>query len=213
MIAPTEKFTYEGGYRIYADGRRVFDSPLETGRGFNYEQGNAVPGFDGTCGLVSVQNVLTMANINKTEKEIVNFARSTNSIHPDAYGKTQKICGPTGGTCPKRRQELLAHNGVSSTLETQSIDNLAAAIEQGKGVIISVDADVLWKTRSPPPPPAPHAVVVTSVTRDPQGKIIGFNITDSGNRPPEPTNFYTVNDIERAFLKYRKMNVTENRIR
>jgi hypothetical protein len=183
----------------HQDGSTTYDSPVETGRSLDSRQGK-VEGFKGTCGVVSSGNVLNMAGIKATEEELVGYC-SKNSLCASGEEADEN-----GGTIPGQRQQILSHYGVSSELQEQTVENIAGAVSSGKGVIISVDVEELWQTTQT----GHHAVTVTSVTKDKNGGILGFWVTDSGSG--DPAKYYTKDEIRNA-LTGKRMNVTTNIIR
>jgi len=192
----------------HKDGSSTYDHPEETGKKLNYRQGYAVKGFQGTCGIVSSQNVLTMAGINTTEKELIEFC-SKEKV--DIFGTTLCRSNNTpennGGTTAHDRMVLLRKYGLSSELQKQNVDNIAKAIENGKGVIISVKAEEFYPNINID---GFHAVTVTSLTKDKNGNVTGFWITDSGKG--DSAKFFSKDHISKS-LSDSEMNVTTNKIR
>jgi uncharacterized protein YukE len=208
-------------WRKEADGSMTYDAPEETGKNLDYRQGK-VEGYKGTCGVVSSGNVLAMAGIKTTEADLVKYCSENFAGFNETICETgSKISDDNGGTRPRDRQLILAHYGVQSELvpqmvettgaggtivKTPNIDGIGRAVESGKGVIISVDVTHIWKNGQT----GPHAVTVTSVTRDKDGGINGFWVTDSGSH--QPAVYHSKDTIEKS-LTDREMNVTKNIIR
>ncbi len=209
----------------YICGMRVFDSPQETGATLNCNQGvtqenggEGVEGFEGTCGLVSCENVLRMAGVDVTEAEIVQYART----HRASIFSSRNLCTTNsepcenGGTYPQDRQAVLRHYGIESDCQNVNIEQLAEYVESGRGVIATVDANVLWygERRSQE---ACHAITVTSVARNPyNNQILGFYICDSGSRSSDSARFVPIelmNRARRAGHSTWGINVTRNIIR
>ena len=170
---------------------RKFDSPEELGKNLNSKQGRTpeeggegIEGFGGTCGIVSVENILRMAGVDVTEAELIKYA-TTHSYVRDS--KKRYLCtkdgsyGDNGGTYPEERQMILRHYGLESDIiKKAEIQDIASFVEAGKGVIASVDANRLWYERQATNAEL-HAVTVTSVQRDvTTNEILGFYICDSG---------------------------------
>jgi hypothetical protein len=182
------------------DGTAIFDSPVETGERLDANQGKT-PGYQGTCGLVSCVNILRMAGISATEQEVVHFAaynRLCNTGYP--------IPEDNGGTTPSDRQAVLANFGINSELRDGSIENIASAISEGRGVIAAFDAGKLWG--DPDYYGGGHAVTVTSVKTNSHGKILGFFVCDSGTGGNDSAKYYSAKDIRAALRPGRKINVT-----
>jgi hypothetical protein len=110
----------------------------------------------------------------------------------------------SGETSFEQRQNILKVNGVASTLESQSLDGMEKALADGKGVIASVDVAKLWG----PPNTGGHAVVVTGVVKNQEGKITEVVINDTGTG--ECGKHYPADQFENALREGKKMNVTKN---
>lgn len=204
-----------------ADGNNVYDSPMEMNDYLYRKQGSAKWNFQGTCGLCSCANILRLAGVNADEEQMINFASTT--MAPNSL---EKLCatghfnpGRNGGTNPEGRRCILEHFGISSGLFDVDMDNTGGAtqgtmntisdlVSSGKGVILSVHADMLWHD-------APygindyHAVTVTSVKKDNAGNVLGFYICDSA----KGGTIYYSNDKLRRALTGARMNVTHQIIR
>lgn len=169
----------------------VYNTPEQTGLKLNYDQGvpieqggEGVKGFEGTCGLVSCQNIMRMAGMKISEADVVNYARHTKDPRR-VFGRLCTVGSTSennGGTYCLNRKDILAHYGIQSFVEAPSIEKIGKYVGEGRGVILSVDANVLWNR--PSKAIERHAVVVTSVIRDnsPTGSPLKFYICDSGNR-------------------------------
>ena len=188
-----------------SDGSMIFNTPLETGEKLDSKQGK-VFGYWGTCGLVSCTNVLRLAGYPATEREVVKYASSTSAGF--CQGKlctTNSFPENNGGTSAKSRQMILKHFGIDSELKDATVDAISDAISEGRGVIISVYAGMLYKGWSNYRDL--HAITVTSVKKDKTGNILGFYVCDSGTGGVDNSKFYTAMQIENA-LSGRPMNVT-----
>ena len=146
---------------------------------FNHRQGDNPEHFQLDCGLMSVQDVLQQFGAHVTEADMVEHAlqRGECAVDPAAAELS-------GGTTPSQDARVLTEYGVPSRAESGlTLRELAALVEQSRGVIIGVNCGVLWQ--------APddlgnggvnHAVTVTGVALDPQDRNIqGFYINDSGS--------------------------------
>lgn len=168
---------------------KTFNSPEETGAYLNCNQGvsekmggEGVEGFEGTCGLVSCENVLRMAGVKITEAEVVNYAKS----HKRGFRHLCTINSKAennGGTYAQDRQKILSHYGIDSKIEYFiDLERIANYVTEGRGVIASVDACMLWYG-AVSAVPARHAITITSVERDAfSNEITAFYICDSGSR-------------------------------
>jgi hypothetical protein len=208
-------------WRKEADGSMTYDTPEETGKNLDYRQGK-VEGYKGTCGVVSSGNILAMAGIKATEAELVKYCSENFAAFNETICETGKIHEHNGGTNSEDRRLILAHYGVPServpqmiettdtngkTVKAPNIEGIARAVESGKGVIISVDVAQFWYDKTER---GSHAVTVTSVTRDKNGAVAGFWVTDSGRR--RPYEYYPKKIIGDSLIDI-PMNVTTNIIR
>ena len=199
-------------------GAMVYDSPVEMGRYLYSQQGSAYINYKGTCGLCSCANILRLAGVNLGEKEMIDYATS---VHKGGLF-SPKLCTSTllsplsnGGTSPEDRQQILKHFGIESslvsviddnlTISDNTIEQIANYVQSGHGVILSVHANVL---KGRPAGQDRHAITVTSVTRDTNGKVMGFHICDSNHG----TIYYDAFRIRNA-LTGNAMNVTDKPIR
>jgi len=207
------------GFTKDSNGNLTYDSPMEMDKYLYAQQGSAYTNFQGTCGLCSCANILRLAGVNYSEKDMIDYAASTSS----GNGWPQKLCTvnpfrpeSSGGTNPKSRQQILEHFGISSgvfSVEMENgvasdaaIENIAQYVADGRGVILSVHAGVLYNGRAVRDDY--HAVTVTSVTRNKYGDVSGFYICDSN----VGTTYYSAFQIKEA-LTGADMNVTYSYIR
>ncbi|HTW08782.1 MAG TPA: C39 family peptidase [Acidimicrobiales bacterium] len=164
----------------------------------NHQQGENIYGYQEDCGLVSVQDVLGQFGQSLTESDVVEHAITHGECVTDASG------GPAndGGTSPQSQAQVLNDYGVPAHVETgESLEDLASQVEQGHGVIASVNAGYLWddKTYVGNGHDNNHAVTVTGVARDPvTGAVQGFYINDSGDG--QSGQFVSAATMEKAWL-------------
>jgi len=200
-----------------SDGNLIYDSPNEMNQYLYTTQGSAYPSFQGTCGLCSCANILRLSGVNATEKDMVDYA----SVTRDTSSFFGKLCatghidpGHNGGTSPKSRQQILNHFGIDSgifpvahnedgTISDSNLNQIADYVSSGRGVILSVHADVLWNDAAYGFDDY-HAVTVTSVKKNSAGEILGFYICDSAQGG---TTYYPAEKVKRA-LTGAPMNVT-----
>lgn len=203
------------------NGEEIYDSPLELSKYLYAEQGTADPRFLGTCGLCSCANILRLAGVNATEKEMIEYASHTRV----EGGFFKHLCtvnrldaNKSGGTTPNQRQKILEHYGIRSSIipvkqdsngyaSYEAINELGQYVADGRGVIIDVDAGAFYNDLRMNG--CGHAVTLTSVTKNKYGDISGFYIADS-NRG---TVFYPAWRIREAIRPFVGVNVTNQIIR
>jgi hypothetical protein len=144
---------------------------------FNHQQGDNPYGYRGTCGLCSCQDVLCQFGIVVSEADVVQ--------HAVANGECNVADDPadSGATSVVMQVEILSDYGLPAHVELGgSLEGLALDLEQGRGVILEVNAGVLWDDAAYYESGGPnHAITVTGVALDPEtSEVLGFFINDSG---------------------------------
>lgn len=213
------------GFIQESNGNSTYDHPIETASYMYQQQGSANPNYQGTCGLCSVANILRLAGVNIGEKEVVDYASTARLCvrKPIKFFKPgdekeksdfdRLWSSRAGGTSPPDIKELLNHYGVKSemvfldTNRDKAVDYLAKSVSEGRGVIICVDA---YKFDPYHYGDGGHGLVVTSVTKNAEGKVIGFYIVDSNGCG---TKFHTVDHIMNSLLPGCPIIVTSQIIR
>jgi Peptidase_C39 like family len=146
---------------------------------FNHLQGDNPENDHGDCGVMCCAEVLNQFGVRLTEADLVSHATQRRELHV-VPGQADT----SGWTLPEELVRILRDYGVAAHFgQDESIEQLAAAVQRGLGVIASVNAGVLW---SDPlvlgDGQANHAITITGVARDPyDGALQGFYINDSGN--------------------------------
>lgn len=205
------------------EGNYIYDSPMQMDHFMYKKQGSAYKNFQGTCGLCSCANILRLAGVNATEREMIDYASKTFS--EQSFDGRLCTCnrlnpGENGGTSPRDRQCILEHFGIQSsifqieenvdgTVADINIERMADWVSKGHGIILSVHADMLWYNQDYPTRNDSHAITVTSVKKSQSGKILGFYVCDSANGG---TSFYEAEKIKNS-LTHAPMNVTQAIIR
>ena len=90
---------------------------------------------------------------------------------------------PGQGTKNATTEAVLDLAGVgATTTPTPSLQDIARAVTEGRGVIVNYDTRPVWGgLSSASPTPLGHAVRVTGVEYSQYGELTGFRINDSGN--------------------------------
>lgn len=214
---PRDLVASQYGFNKDSDGNMVYDSPNEMNQYLYSSQGSADATFQGTCGLCSCANILRLSGVNASEKDMLAYASKTrdpNSFNGMLCATGYADPGLNGGTSPKSRQQILNHFGIDSgifpishdadgSISNGNLTQIADHVSAGRGVILSVHADVLWND-APYGVEDYHAVIVTSVKKNTAGDILGFYICDSANGG---TTYYSADRVRRS-LTGSPMNVT-----
>lgn len=166
-----------GHLDVLPDGREaVVFGDVERFTDYGHRQGDNPFGFQGTCGLCSCECVLRQFDIEITEADLVAHAIARGLCVADGR---PEMCGATSVGDQIR---ILSDFGVPAYQERAgSLEDLAADLEQGRGVIILLDAGTLWDDPNHYEGRANHAITPIGVARDPaDGSIHGFYVNDSG---------------------------------
>jgi hypothetical protein len=154
---------------------------VEGSREFNHHQGDNSFGFQGTCGLVSCEEVLRQFGIDATEDDIVRHALMSGLC---AVADDPAQCG---GTTEASQAAILSNAGIPAHAESLgTLSDLTRWVQEGRGIIIEVNAGELWNNADAYDyGQANHTIVVTGVAVDPRsGEVLGYYVNDSGRAYP-----------------------------
>jgi len=146
---------------------------------FNHRQGDNPEQDRSDCGIVCCADVLRQFGVRRTEAEVVWHATECGELHVVAGDPDS-----SGATVPAQVARILSDYGVPAhAWQGKSTGQLAAAVQRGHGVIVAVNAGILWANpRVLGHGQANHAVTVTGIARHPyDGALQGFYINDSGS--------------------------------
>ncbi len=177
------------------DDGYVYDSPEELGKKLDIRQGKT--GLGGSCGICSCENIIRISGTEISE----------GTVFQQAY--QEGLCDPQGGTNAEERQQILAKYNIVSYQADQTMEQVKIAITEGRIVNLSVDARKLYGEKGLFV--KPHSVIVTSVRTDEKGNLMALTICDSNAYALGDTGAktYSVEEIENALIKQRKMLVTQ----
>jgi hypothetical protein len=163
----------------------------------NHCQGDNPEQDVGDCGVVSCADVLNQFGVQVTEADVVTHATRCRELHVVA-GHPEE----SGWTLPADQVAILADYGIAAHWAgEQSVEQLADAVQGGRGVIAAVNAGVLWSNPSVlGHGQANHVVTITGVARDPyDGALQGFYINDSGTG--QSAQFISAHLMTTAFVR------------
>ncbi len=175
LAAPVEGLEQtQQGFEQLDNGNTRYDHPQETGTVLNSNQGEAVKGFVQDCGLVSAENVCKLAGKDISEADVIAVARKNKDCDDHVLFHAED----NGGATSDQICDVLSHLGVNAEVKgALPINEVAGAVESGRGVIACVDVSKFWESW---PFPGGHAVTLTSVERNPAGDVVAFYVCDSG---------------------------------
>ncbi|WP_433691742.1 calcium-binding protein [Herbaspirillum seropedicae] len=168
----------------------VYGYPHYSESAMDYSQGDAVAGYEGTCGETSVVNLCVMAGQTVTEAQAVKRAIANGWCVTTGKGQL-------GGSNMYDQTALLGSYGIRAKASYGYDEKaLVKALKEGRGALVSVNAGKLWDN-----PDAVqlgngnHVITVTGVVCDPgTGEAQGFFIADSGRGRPEDACRYLSKD-------------------
>lgn len=207
LAAPVRKLDHTNQPIIKLDnGNTLFDSPHETGKALNCNQGCAIEGVEGDCGLVSVENISRLAGKHITEADVFKIASEnklceTGNADPGLNGGTNFI-----GLCM-----VLEKIGINTRPSfATDATYLAEVVESGRGVIAVIDTALFWNQF---PYEICHAVTITSVERAVDGRPIAFYVCDSGTGGVDASRRVPASLMMRCLSEYNPLIVTDKPIR
>lgn len=182
------------------DGREVLVYGAPKALELDYMQGDAVAGYEGTCGLTSVANLARQAGLDITEADVVQRAIDRQwAVTSPLASNAQR-----GGSNYRQQIDLLKSYGIRVGITDDRAEGIANLIKSGRGVIATIDASKLDPdsnfsvggfSRN-----GDHMVTMTGVACDAaNGAVQGFYVADSGgNKVSNMTRYITVNEWNRA---------------
>lgn len=184
----------------------VTGNPYGLANRIDYLQGDNSFRASGNCGLLSVRNMLARAGFEISEDEITKFAIENGLCVYDVFGEA----AGNGGTTVLNRWKILNALGVQNDMVAPgsggTLEDIADAVDSGRGVLISVNAGILWNYDDGAPivngrPQINHCVSVTGIARDTEtGAIRGVYIADSGRgEPGDACRFLTTEEFHQVY--------------
>ncbi|MBQ7642298.1 MAG: hypothetical protein IJS67_00195, partial [Clostridia bacterium] len=183
----------------------VFGTEGEIDKKFTGKQGNNNFGMQNDCGIACVAQILILSGKRVTENDVVRVA-----ISEGLCNITDTAMGTNGATSPFHRAVLLKKYNINSKVEIADYKKIAHYIERGHGIIVSVDAGLLWNNTTDIG--VGHAVVIYgTIHRANDGALIGFVVCDTGSG--DMKKYLTCAEFERIYYYNRGINVTSEAIR
>lgn len=199
----------------------VTGDPFGNACKMDFKQGDNPLNASGNCGLVSISNLLRRAGFNSSEEDVTRYAIDSDLCEYNPNGDA----GNNGGTTIEMRRDILNRYGIASDICTPhnggSLQDIADAIDSGRGVLISVNAGELWECDdgSTPfwgKPVSNHCVAVTGIARNmATGEITGVYIADSGRGVAgDACRYITAEKFDEAYTNVcgSGANITRNPI-
>ena len=201
----------------------VYGDPFTLGEALDFQQGFDNPyGAYGTCGLTSIANVGSMAGMELTEPEVVEYAME-NGLCEEPGDLKSGVLG--GGVNISQTLKILSHYQLDSHCEMADVatpDRLAECIEGGHGVILGVNSGVMqgrdWKVYDQNGEiQTTHYITMTGTVRDAEsGELKGFYVCDSSSaRPDGGAIFVSLDALKKGYTDVNGAHavITNNAIR
>src|ERR1035437_1080034 len=113
---------------------------LDRAREVFAEQGQNSYGMQSTCGLAVAACVCRQLGLDVTEEDMVSRAVAHRQCQYDPDDRE-----PSGGTTVHQQAALLKSFGLPTRYEeARDLEQIAAAVESGSGVVLNVNAALLW---------------------------------------------------------------------
>jgi len=190
---------------VFGESCYVFGTEGEADRAFTGHQGNNSFGMQNDCGIACVAQLLILSGKKVTENDVVRVA-----IGEGLCNITDTTMATNGATSAAHRAALLEKYHIKSRIEIAESKAIASYIEHGHGVIVSVDAGLLWNRESERG--IGHAIVLYgTIHRASDGVLMGFVVCDTGAGTMK--RYLSRFDFERMFYYDRGINVTLEAIR
>lgn len=185
------------------DGRDVIISgnPEEKKHNLDYNQANGFSIDWGDCGIVSTLNLLRLIGYDIDESDITKVAKENGFADYDTWNPFMR-----GGSTWEDRIALLKYYNIEAQAKyvnkydtadsfESTVDYIAAFLESGRGVILSLNADALNGNSPNGEFKSNHVVLVTGTVRDTKtGEIIGLYVCDSSRGKEEDACRYVSAD-------------------
>ena len=162
---------------------KMYNKPYETAKTLIRDQGQNSRNMYGTCGLCQCVNQLRMAGLtNVTEDDVINVALGCSGNVRRSLDINNADPCERGGTTANGRREILSKfnldvvNVPVSPNRSTTVNTLGNAVATGHGVIVSVDAGVLWN--DPRYLNGGHAISLISVSQS--GDTFIYSDTGTG---------------------------------
>ena len=182
----------------------VHGNPFEVGQRMDDQQGDNFYQFGGDCGLVTVRNFLALGGYETSEDEVVGRA----IILGQCVYSDMNPPEDNGGTSVLHRQTMLETYDIPTVVLDDkatgaSLGAIAAYVDAGHGVNISVNAGYAWDD------PAfigdggsNHSILVTGTAWDKDtGALKGLFVCDSGLTDRDSkTVFMSVDVLQDAYV-------------
>lgn len=183
----------------------VGGNPFEVGELLDDHQGDNVFNFQGDCGLVTVRNFLALGGMEASEDQVVGRAIRMGQCVHSVFNRP----ADNGGTSVLHRQNLLESYNIPTVVldnrsEAASLESLAALVEAGHGVNISVNAGYAWDDpNAVGDGGSNHSILVTGTAWDPEtGQLKGLFVCDSGLTDRDSkAMFLSVDVLKDAYLE------------
>lgn len=165
------------------------------------------------CGVESSRQIINQKNGSTvTENALLSAALKKKFAYLAKKKNGSADIANSGGTSASRRKAILAANGVKSSVQPATPQNIGLALSKGNGIIVNADAGKLWN--DPAHEGGGHAVAVVGAEYNDDGEPTNVYINDTGTgKGPQKVpakDFYEAVDAHPSGKP--KLNVTDEPI-
>lgn len=154
------------------------------------------------CGVESARQLINRNGNPIGEEDLLNAAQASG----DAATEPTRFA--SGGTGPDGRENILDSHGVPSHQVSQGLNNITQNVAEGRGVITSHDAGILWNDARYNG--GGHAIVPTGMEYDADGKLVNVIVNDTGQG--QCAQRIPADQFENSLRPGRPVNVTDDPI-
>lgn len=154
------------------------------------------------CGVESSRQLINRSGNPISEDTLLDEAMASG----DAAQEPTRFA--SGGTGPDGRENILDSHGVPSHQVSQGMRNISQAVAEGRGVITSHDAGILWNDAQYNG--GGHAIVPTGLEYDANGRLQNVIVNDTGQG--QCGQKIPADQFESSLRPGRNVNVTDNPI-
>jgi hypothetical protein len=143
-----------------------------------------------TCALMSVNSVLYEDTLDRHPADSntlraslrpeMNLQDGTSKFEREMIALGEKSGGYTFCEGTRNESNVMTAAGIPAVeVYSPSLESIATAVEEGRGVVVGYDTRPVWHKRNPTA--MGHTVRVTGVERDADGNVTALYINDSGD--------------------------------
>jgi len=191
-----------GGARAGATIGEVDNATAQCQAAANGRTSGSTSQTNNNCGVESARQLINRNGNPISEDTLLDEALASGDASTEATRYA------SGGTGPGGRENILDAHGVPSHQVSQGMGNITQAVAEGRGVITSHDAGILWNDAQYNG--GGHAIVPTGMQYDANGKLQNVIVNDTGQG--QCGQSIPADQFKDSLRPGRNVNVTDNPI-